>query len=794
MSEDTLDYTTVRHVNLTPLREAVREWGKLPEDFMEVHESFERTVSKPLSTERSGWHGEAKNAAFKAFRSLQGQVTEAVGQARKMSVVMSEALSRIQWAKDELKAVEDEVNAKPKGEDAKNYLLLNKKDGVVYIDPPASEDSPGLRKAYHETIADLNHRILTALTTASEADQALKTALLYNPEGEGFNDNIAGHLDDLAKQAKKDADALFKLAGDEDFKRDPKLISKVNGILARNSDNPYFAEEFATRKGAKGVLEFWSKAAEPDYEDAIPPKPKKRPADVEKQLAALQDNISHTLALASHSNSPQMAQWKQDVIDLGYRRIGEPQPDVAMGMPRALPPYGFQVMSNLMREGKWDTQFLRDYGEELYKTDKKAFTPPGVDSREEKAHGERKWLSYGINPPNYLNFGPANDQGQDPFTGYLEALGHNGEASTEFFSDKDHFDYLTRKREWAADGPPAGDGPDKGATGPRVALGHALGSATTGHDWDAPLPHPIRHTAEQAHIMSELVKGVAEKDGIKLAPGMHDGLAQASAEYTPDFFRALKDGSQDTKLFPVEGAAANFGEGKAHENDHLNVTRYLVKLGQDPDAHRVMTEAQKVYTGEFLDHHLAGDLPASQKYDASPKETVEEILRASGETAGTLAIGRQEAVVGTAVARDAQFESTTLSARLWGNTGIATAVIPATVKWMSPVSGAALGTIVTGAESALAYDIDARISRSESIDKADVAARMYDRAQRQDIQQNEAMLKTLQEHYNVDTSNTWAEVYSKEGFDQAVTRVQRTAPFLDSMDLVKSLKVDRPDS
>ncbi|MBO8189303.1 DUF6571 family protein [Streptomyces spirodelae] len=786
MSEHTLDYTTVRHVDLTPLREAVREWGKLPEDFMEVHTSFERTVSKPLTTHQSGWHGEAKDAAFKAFRSLQGQVTEAAGQARKMSIVMSEALNRIQQAKDDLKAVEDEVNAKPKDKDAKNYLLLNEKDGVVYIDPPASEDSPGLRKAYHETIADLNRRILTALTTASEADQALKTALLYDPEGEGFNDNIAGHLADLDKQARNDADALFKLAGDEDFKRDPKLISKVNGILARNSDNPYFAEEFATRKGAKGILEFWYRTAKPDYEDGPFMEPKKRPAGVDKQLAALQDNLSNTLALASRSTSPEMTQWKQDVIDLGYKRLpGETGPYMSE------PPYGFQVMSNLMRTGKWDTQFLHDYGDKLVETDKKSFIGPG--GREED-QGHRKWLSNGRAPNDFLNFGDANDNGADPFTGYMEALGHNAEASTDFFNDDDKFDYTLRERRWLPDGEPSGEGPDKGATGPRVALGHALASATTGHDWDAPLAHPPSHTKDQAHIMSELVKGVAEKDGIELAPGMHDGLGRAAAEYTPDFFRAMKDGSEDTKLFPMEGVQANFGDGEAHENDHMNVTRFLVKLGQDPDANAALTQAQKLYTAETLEHHLAGDLPAGQKYDASPKETVQEILRASGETSGTLAIGRQEAVVGAAVARDAQFESSTLSARLWGNTGFAAAVIPATVKWMSPVGGAALGTIVTGAESALAYDIDARISRSESIDKADIASQMYDRAQKRDIQQNEAVLEAIEKTHHVDTSNTWAEIYSKEGYNQAVTRVSRTAPFLDSLDQVKSLPVERPDS
>ncbi|MEW2221323.1 hypothetical protein AB0939_18870 [Streptomyces sp. NPDC006990] len=777
---DTLDYRTVRHVDLTALQAVVKAWNKLPEDFREVHTSFDRTVTKPMSTERSGWHGDSQKAAVKHFTVVQNQVTEAAGQTEWLGKEMSRCLKVFESAKKDLTEVESTIAEKPES-GGDSFLRLDSKDGRVHVDLPDDADRKDVKKA-EESRANLNEKIEKALRDATEADTDLKKALTYDPRGDGFN------RDSPEMQAKKDVDALYKLAGDEDFKRDPKLISKANGIFAMNAGNADFAEEFATRKGAKGVLQFWYKAAQPDYEDALPPDPMDRPKGVDKQLAALQDNLGSTLALASHSDSPAMGKWKQDVIDLGYQRMGRQAPDVSMGTSLAPPPYGFQVMSNLMRTGKWDTRFLHDYGEALLKTDKKAFIPPvGVDNREEQI-GARKWGNYGINPPNYLNFGPAYDQGKDPFTGYLEALGHNAEASTAFFNDDDTFEYLTRKRHWAADGPPPEGGSDNGATGPRVALGHALASATTGHDWDAPLPHPPSHTEDQARIMTELIKGIAEKDGIELAPGMHEGLGRAAGEYTPDLFRALKDGSDDDLLFPVQGTPID-----ADEVTHTAATRFLAKLGQDPDAHGKLMFAQKMYMGEVLEHHLTGDLPAGQRYDASPKETVQEILRASGEVAGTLAIGRQEAVVGTAVVRDAQFESATLSARLWGTTGFATGVIPATVKWMSPVAGAAVGTIVTGAAGAGAYDIDAQISRSESIDKADIASRMYERAQKEDIKRNEDALDKLEQYYGVDTSDSWSEVFSKQGFDEAVTRVNRTAPFLDSMDQVKSLPVERSD-
>ncbi|MBO8195796.1 hypothetical protein ITI46_29720 [Streptomyces oryzae] len=784
MSEHTLDYTTVRDVNLTPLREAVREWTKLPQKFRDVHTTFDRTVTKPLSTHQSGWHGEAKDAAFKKFTGIQEQLLEASRQAQKLGTVMSEALKKIQDAKDELKRIEAAVHEKPKQEGAKNYLKLNEKDGVVYIDPPADEDTPGLHKAYHETLADYNRRIREAIASASDADHDLKTALLLDPAGKGFNDDVYGHLADVDKETKEDAKAALHLAKDEGKEMSAKELSKLNGILAKNANNPDFAEKFALGLGPKGSVDFWYNMAKPEYKQngAAGSVQVERSKAETARLAALQDNLGVVLGLASQSDSPEMKSWKKDMLDISMNRINA---EDAKGSPYAdKGPYNAQVLSNLMRTGKWDSDFLNTYGDKVLDKDQEKAV------KNYKNDPPSKWISGGLSDSAFLNFGPKNDAGEDPVTGLMEALNHNPDASTEFFKDKDHFDYLTKEREWPEDGEIADEGKLKDVKAGSQSLAHALTAATTGHEWDAPLPHPPSHTKDQAHVMSELIKGVSSKDDhIKLEPGMHAPLGRAAAEYTPDFFRLMKDGSDDAKLFPAQGALID-----EREVSHTDATRFMLALGQDPDANDALTKAQKVYTAEILEHHLGGDLPADQKYDASQKETVQEILRASGETAGTLAIGRQEAVIGPAVVRDAEFESATLSGRLWGGAAFSTGVIPATVKWMSPVGGAAFGSIVTGAEAAAAYDIDAQISRSESIDKADIAAQIYDRAQKRDIEQNEVVLKEIEKLYPVDTSNTWAEIYSKEGFNEAVTRVARTAPFLDSIDQVKSLPVDRPDS
>jgi hypothetical protein len=782
MSDETLDYTTVRHVNLTPLREAVHQWTKLPEKFKEVHTTFDTTVSKPLTTHRSGWHGEAKDAAFKSFRGVQNQVMEAAGQARKIGTVMSEALSEIQSAKDELKSVETAVHEKPKQEGAKNYLKLNEKDGVVYVDPPEGEDSPGIQKAYHETIVTLNQRISAALKKASEADRKLKTALLIDPTGKGFNDDIAGHLRDVDKETKEDAAAALKLAEDKGSEMSEKELSRLNGILAKNAKNTDFAERFALGLGPKGALDFWYNMAKPETEQrgTTSVTLDRTKAEIARR-AALQDNLGVTLGLASNSDSPRMEAWKKDMLNMSMDRI---HAEEAKGSPYAdKGPYNAQVLSNLMRTGKWDKDFLHSYGDKLLEKD-----------QEKAIHNYKndppsKWISGGLSDSAFLNFGPKNDAGEDPVTGFMEALGHNPEASTGFFKDKENFDYLLRERDWPEDGEVADEGKLKDVKGGSQALAHALTSATTGHNWESPLPLNPSHTKDEAEVMSQLIKGVAsEDDHIKLVPGMHEPLGRAAAEYTPDLFRALHDGSGDSQLFPMSGHQA--------EVDHLDATKFLLGIGQDPDANAYLSQSQKKFAAEAMDHALASDLPADQKYDASPKETVQQILRTSGEMSGTLTIGRQEAVISEAVAKDAEFEKATLSARLWGNTAFGTGLYGATAyaKWFpNPVVGAALSGLIGGSEAALANDIDAGISHNEGAEKAAYAGRLYNDARDLDIKTNEEMLKKIQEEHGIDTSMAWANTFTYEGFGLAKDSVESSAAHLSSMDQVKSLPADRPD-
>ncbi|WP_431983977.1 hypothetical protein [Streptomyces qinglanensis] len=788
-----LSYSTVRNVDLSVLRKAVTEWGKLPKALETVTTTFGRTVSGPLET--SGWMGETADAAFGKFRHVKSQMNEAEGQARNMGTVMTEALNAFEAAKEGLKQIEDEISTHEDG--TKSYLKINPAQGVVYLDPPDGETSPGLQKAYHEVIASHNKNIREHLDNASRADHRLKIALQIDPAGKGFNDDIAGHLVDVDKETKEDIDTVLELAQEKGPGMSEKELSKFNGILAKNAKNADFAEQFTLRMGPKGTIDFWYDMAKPRTGGDGLGGPSRIPWSKSEaaRRAALQDNLGVVLGLASRSASPAMETWKKDMLDISMDRIHAAE---AKGPYDSKGVYNAQVLSNLMRTGKWDSDFLDEYGEKLLDKDRE------VASKYLQHVTSRKWISSRLFGEPFLNFGAEYDEGEDPLTGYMEALGHNAEASTEFFSDKEKFDYVLRDREWPQDGPSPETGRHKDWQGGNVALGHALASATTGHDWDAKLPMVPSHTQTQADIMSEFIKGIAtngnQDQHIELSDGMSDGLQYAASEYMPDIYRGLRNGggedldaegaqaalAAEAKLYPIPGAVADM--------EHRHATHLLYRLGQDPEAYGHLMQAQKRQAAEVLDHQFNPDVPAGEKYSPPAKTdaTAGEVLATSGEITGTMSMARQEVMVGPAVIKDSEFEKNSLSARLWGNSTFGAGVTAATAyaKWFpNPVVGATLGALTAGYEGAVAYDIDRMITSSEGVKQAEIAAAVYDKDRTMNVNADTAMLQKIQERYGLkDTPvNALSTTGVREGFGLANYSVTRTASYLDSMKQVPAL-------
>jgi hypothetical protein len=291
-------------------------------------------------------------------------------------------------------------------------------------------------------------------------------------------------------------------------------------------------------------------------------------------------------------------------------------------------------MSNLMRFGDYDDQFLNSYGDKLIAYDK-----------ERNVEHQSPW----VNNWNQgdLNFWDKNDRGRDPMTGFMEALGHNPDASTQFFAqpegsgetvDKagevnEHLKYLTQDRIWLAD--PTLDGDDKFNAG-KDALGHALESATTGYAYDSdpmtgkdPL-HPgsgDHRTAATAGVMEQVAYLYGSEKGPEMLhkqSELADSLGKMGAAYIDDIdysLSGLGDQKDTDSAFPAKyDGRANFSEQGA--------INFLSVLGQNETSHGVVSAAQHLYTLSALDAY-----PATSDENTS---YAKDALTTGGEARGIL--------------------------------------------------------------------------------------------------------------------------------------------------------------
>ncbi|SPE58583.1 hypothetical protein SNS2_4141 [Streptomyces netropsis] len=571
-----LGYRTLRDANLAALEAAVEAWQALPKRIQGVGEKFGHEVENPLYA--CDWEGEAATACFRNLARTRTELLAAAEEARGVHAVLDYALGRFRAARRTLDQVAEAV--------ARDEHLKQNDDGRVYAETVSS----ALTKGYQETVAAHNETVARALRSATEADDDLYWALLQDPNGSGdrgFNQD--GYDRAGRRQAEKDAERALELAAKGSAMSDAEL-ARLCALLGAHRDDPLFGERIATSLGPQGVLRFWAGMADPRQVG-----PGRGRADL---LRGLQESLGVTLASATQVDSQAMDSWKAAVIEAGGKRIGT---DAAGN------PWGFQVMSNLMRHGEYDAKFLTAYGEALIRMDKK------VNSGD---------LSFWTNPANTADLtyhGGKNDRGQDPMTGFLQALGHSPEGAAEFFEqpagvsgpvgpvDKksevnDNLWYLAKDRHWHPDVTFTGD---SGRIAGYNALGHALEAATTGSPYDSATGADRRSWAG-ARVMEQVAYVYGDDNSlIHRQSGIADSLGRMGAAYIDDLNYAVsgigdRGVGQDAVAFPAKYEdRAEFGR--------YGAIGFLSTLGQSETAHGYVSRAEHLHTLSALDANPATD-------------------------------------------------------------------------------------------------------------------------------------------------------------------------------------------
>jgi hypothetical protein len=571
----TLTVEELRHLRLGTLNEAVTDWRVMADKLNELATGDGGDVSArdlESKAKAADWEGVNATVSREFVTRTAQQFEDAAAEAKDVLGILSDLASQMAKHKESLETAVTELGRRNIGVTG---------DGTVTdTSPSAPSEVTGVARPSKEEMEAASRRIAGILWEATETDRIARDALrAIMKDRHDFSGAGAGSLKEAdLRQGREQAEKWKRdiLSGDYKKWSDDELEA-FNRSLTLHRDNPGFTEAFFAGIGADQTLMMWRELAHP-YDGPAE-------GDRAKLLAKLQDNLSMSLANASYGNSPAVEQWKKDLIAAGPRQLPG---DLPVG------PTGFQVMSSLMQKGRFESEFLNDYGTAL------------VTHEREKFRGSGEPWYRGIT----LDYPDGGKNPNDPMSGFLEALGHNPEASLDFFSQEtgegdkriSNFEYLVGNEEHGRKWPEDTDGFDN--------LGHALESATLGYPYDSrdPAVPPTETPAEVAArdertaLAMEVVGAYADPEVLEKQQGIAGSLARVAAghmdsiNYSMANWGGLGDlADRDGLYHRDEARLRDFGEG--------NTLGFLRNVAADREAHQVLSQAQQIYgTGLMIAH------------------------------------------------------------------------------------------------------------------------------------------------------------------------------------------------
>ncbi|NGO72643.1 hypothetical protein [Streptomyces boncukensis] len=571
-----LSFKDLRELSLKELDEAVEQWRKLSRQMKyATGDGAPGGAAGPSGTSQTllkkanaaNWEGKNSEVTKDFVKKTAKEFEDAKQEAAGIYKVLQEAHEQLRSYKNQLgKAVEQALE--------KNVRVSA--DGSLSVIPSLQAPGSAPQKDNTQGVKDEIERILEGAARADEKAAATLRALTKNRY-----QFTGGGLKRAQKEVegREDADKLVRLLDKGEMTN--TRLAQVNGILAKQYDNPYFAERFATRMGGKGTLELWSQLANPSQPTGDPRR--------RKLLAEVEKNLGRTLGRATRVNSAAMEKWQREVIAQGKHQFITDRTKDAMG------PNGFQVMSSLMGHGKYSHGFLRSYGDAMLDYERKSkLSPADLWKLEGNLNAE-------------LNFADgAKDKGNDPMAGYLKAVSRNPEFATHLFNDNpDDAKYLIKDRDYFYD--------HAGRSGPRPgaeALGDALFAGSTGLDPDGPRAEKAELTVQHQQVRDRALGYLAKQED-DMAPELRGAMAKMLGVH-----------GKDTHL----SMSSPLGEGPIGQDDLREVTK---QISRDPQSHRMLNA--------YMNHAIIEDMRTEKDHPG------DSLLRA-GHTVGFLEDSRYQAV------------------------------------------------------------------------------------------------------------------------------------------------------
>lgn len=690
-----MDLDALRHGNFSKLGEAITDWEQMTKKLADLQKDAETNLKSKAV--KANWAGVNATVTREFVDKTAGEFADAHTQADSITKILKDTRGELISYRTQLTdAIERGVK--------KNLTVMDTGNGTftvtMNIHPDRAAKGTHVPEHTQQDVDNFRDEIQRILAKATESDSSAADVLKLLVDQAKYGFSGASYKDrESAAEAVKAAKDMAGVMRKDPHKLTSTELNQLNENLARYGNDPLFAERLATDVGAKKTLEFYAGVADPYQGYSRDPK-------MWEKAKQLQKNLGITLGTATLSDSDAMARWERRMAQLG--------PD-QLGIDDANDPTGFAVMSNLMRFGDYDDQFLNDYGEKLIAFDKERNV---------------KDMSPWINNWNQgdLNFWDKNDRGRDPMNGFLQALGHNPDAASQFFAQpegtgggvnknselNDHLKYLAKDRIWLPD--PTLDGERDFIAG-HDALGHALDAATTGYSYDAGTDAikagGDHRTVATAGVMEQVAFLYGSEDGPKMLhdqPELADSLGKMAGTYIDDLdyeLSGIGDHSKDAGDFPARYVGrAEFGNQGAID--------FLSVLGQNEDSHKAVTTAQHLYSLSMLDSH-----PPTNDADMNHAR---DIMAVGAEARGVLDNSRVQQAETTyganseeankELGRSADWKKLIVGAVVAG--GVAAVPLPGSTAAALVIAPLAADTITDAANTILGHEIDKATDDAES--------------------------------------------------------------------------------
>ncbi|MFI2430660.1 hypothetical protein [Streptomyces sp. NPDC018693] len=635
-----MDLDALRFGNFSKLGEAVTDWEQMTQKLALLMEEAEANLK--AKSYKANWAGLNATVSREFVDKTAAEFTDAHTQANSITKILSDT-------RGELISYRTQVNDAITRATAQNLSVIDTGGGTFTVTgntrPDWASDPSGKTGVTDQKVVDaFRDEIQGILTKATESDNSAAKVLrlLVDQAKYGFTDASYADRDEAAK-AVAAAERWAKAAKNPaDMTLDD--IADFNRTMEKYNSDPLFAEQFAKQLGPKGTLQFW---AEMSHAHAGA-----RDSELDT-MKELQNNLSLTLATASFSDSDAMQDWKRNFIAERNTNF------LASNAISPIGALGSQIISSLMRQGQYDTEFLDEYRKEVFKADKAA-----GNSNTDALYSRGYDVIFG------------DGDGRDPLEGLFEGLSHNPEAATHAFESKSDLDHMLGTTTYT----------DRGEH-----LGHALEAAVTGlANGDTTSVAPP-HSAAQVEIMTNVMKAVAQPGGGAglVGEGLGDSFGNMAASYMPEISQKL--GGRGSEAIFLTNSDDPDGLG-----DVKDVVRFLSAVSTDPAGRAGIVLGESIYTSGLIESHLSDP----SLFDGPDDQALRNIGKNAGMIEGIVAHSLADEEVRAAVKGETDYNDALKAkgdfAKTWIATGMTFVQVP------EAYGGAAMGAVVGGGIGAVA--------------------------------------------------------------------------------------------